>query len=155
MGGGFMPPPGRSGGCSAVAGIFEKSGIGGGFIPLPGSSGAGSLAVAAGAGVGTGGALPNVPTGGGAVGETAVGTAASGVAGAAVAGAAICPGSGTGFRVPVEASPGSGGTSRGLVAVLSPSSGLFAAKSQIKSPSCDTASRPSEPQASAEERSRL
>lgn len=138
-----------------MAGIFEKSGIGGCFIPLPGSSGAGSLAAALGPGAGTGGAFPNVPTGGGAVGETGGGTAAIGEAGAAGAGAVICPGSGTGLRVPVEASPGSGGTSRMLAAVLSFSSGFFAAKSQIKSPSCDTASRPSEPQASAEERSRL
>ena len=155
IGGGFMPLPGSSGGGSAVAGIFEKSGIGGGFMPLPGSAGADSFLAAAGGAVGTGGAFPNVPTGGGAVWETGGATGAAGAEGAAGAGTVIWPGSGTGLRVPVEARPGRGGTSWVGVVVVSFSSGLFAASSQISSPSCDTASRPSEPQASAEERSRL
>jgi hypothetical protein len=96
-----------------------------------------------------------VPTGGGAVNETAGGTTAAGAEEAAGGGTVIWPGSGTGLRLPVEASPGSGGTSRELLPAISLSSGLFAASSQINRPSCDTASRPSEPQASAEERSRL
>ncbi len=124
-------------------------------MPLPGSSGTGSFFPMTGGGVGTAGAFPNVPTGGGAVGETVGGTTAAGATGAAGGGTVIWPGSGTGLRVPVEASPGSGGTSRGAAVAVSFSSGLFAASSQISSPSCDTASRPSEPQASAEERSRL
>lgn len=119
-------------------------------MPLPGREGGGSLA----ARLGTGGALPKVPIGGGALGETG-GGARAGTTGTVGGGVINCPGSGTGFRVPVEASPGSGGTSRALAAAISASLGLFAAKSQISRPSCDTASRPSEPQASAEERSRL
>ena len=124
-------------------------------MPLPGSSGTGSFVPMTVGGVRTAGALSNVPTGGGAVGETVGGMSAAGAEGMGGGGEVIWPGCGTGLRVSGETLPGRTGVSSGLAVVGSFSSGFFAASSQISSPSCDTASRASEPQASAEERSRL
>ena len=131
---------------------MDRSGIGGGFMPLPGRSGWGSLLAVTAPDAGTEGAFRNAPIGGGAVLETGSGAETAGTTGA---GMRFGPGSGALLGVPVEASPGSGGTSRLLWLLLFFSSGLFTAKSQTSSPSCETANRPSEPQASAEERSRL